>query len=284
MKTSAPRPPPEQPTEHSLWLWEPDEEGDAGADGFRPWLDPYPLPGGRRAGAVVICPGGGYAGRAAHEAGVVAGRFNALGFHAFVAHYSVAPRRHPQPLRDAARAMRLVRRRAGDWGADPRRIALLGFSAGGHLAASLGVHAGSDWVAGPSDIDREDCRPDALVLCYPVISAGACGHAGSFRNLLGPDAPPDLRERMSLERQVTAATPPAFLWHTAADPSVPVENAFLFAQALRRRGVPFEIHVFPEGRHGLGLAPQCPAVAVWPELCARWLNGMGWGGNPAQCQ
>jgi acetyl esterase/lipase len=265
----------ELPSERSIWLWD-DEASAAAGDGFRPWLDPYPVPTGRPCGAVLICPGGGYGGRAYHEGILVAQRFNQAGFHAFVVHYSVAPRRHPVPLCDASRALRLMRQGASRWSVSPEHIAICGFSAGGHLAGSLGTHFDRPYLQDPEAPGRFANRPDALILCYPVISSGPVGHQGSFANLLGPEATAAARYDLSLEQQVSAQTPPAFLWHTVADEGVPVENSLLFAQALRGHGVPFELHVYPRGQHGLGLAAEDPHVATWMELCCEWLRGMGW--------
>ena len=269
---------PEQPTSRSIWLWDDNEYEGAGTDGFRPWLDAYPCPdaGDGTRGAVLVMPGGGYCMRAPHEAAPIASRFRDAGIHGFVCHYSVSPRRHPQPLRDASRALRLVRQRAPEWGVNPDRIAVLGFSAGGHLTASLGVHYGQNYLKGNKPIDRVANRPDALVLCYAVITAFAHGHKGSLANLLGADATEEQRRAMSLELHVTGSTPPTFLWHTVEDEGVPVENALLFAQSLRRCSVPFEMHLYPKGRHGLGLAPEDPHVATWPDLCIQWLKTMGW--------
>jgi len=260
--------------EQSIELWPGTVPGSDVEDGFVPALDLYPVETDRPLGAVLVCPGGGYQGRAPHEGGAVARRFNAAGLHAFVVQYRVAPHRHPAPLLDAARAMRIIRQHAQEWQVHPDRIAVCGFSAGGHLAGSLGVYHADAKVG--DDMDRIPCRPDALILCYPVITSGLHTHGGSFANLLGVDAPQDLREKMSLERQVSAETPPTFLWHTFDDPGVPVENSLLFAQALRQCGVPFELHVYPSGRHGLGLAPEAPHVATWAGLCCEWLAEMGW--------
>ncbi|MEZ4637660.1 MAG: alpha/beta hydrolase [Caldilineaceae bacterium] len=265
----------EQPTARSIWLW-PEDGFEAAEPGFRPWFDPYPLPGETALGAVLICPGGGYARRAYHEGILIAECFNALGFHAFVVHYSVAPHRHPQPLRDVARALRMIRQRAGEWRVDPEHIAVCGFSAGGHLTASLGVHFDHAALHADTAHDGVSSRPDALILCYPVISSGEFRHQGSFDNLLGEHADEAARAEMSLELQVNAHTPPAFLWHTVEDAGVPVENSLLFAQSLRRCGVPFEMHIYPHGRHGLGLSAEDPHVATWVDLCAGWLRGRGW--------
>ena len=265
---------PETPGKNSIWLWPDDHRED-----FRPWMDPYPVSTDAPRGAVLICPGGGYGGRAYHEGILVAQRFNAAGLHAFVVHYSVAPRRHPQPLRDAARAMRMIRQRAGEWRVDAAHVAICGFSAGGHLAASLGVHHACEWVAGDDPVDGLSCRPDGLILCYPVITAGPHGHQGSFANLLGPDPDPRVLQAMSLETRVDGSTPPAFLWHTVEDGSVPIENSLLFASALRQQRTSFELHLYPHGGHGVGLSDDDDHVATWMDLCCQWLQVMGWAAS-----
>lgn len=257
-------------------LWDDVPPGASPDLPFRPWLEAYPLDVDAPRGAVLVCPGGGYATRAPHEAEPVARAFNEAGYHAFVVQYRVAPHRHPEPLLDAARAIQLIRERANGWHVDPAHVAVCGFSAGGHLTASLGVHYDLDVLHESGLPDAPPCRPDALILGYPVISAGVSRHAGSFKNLLGPDPAPAALDLMSLERQVTDATPPAFLWHTADDPAVPVENSLEFAMALRRHDVPFELHVYPSGRHGLGLAPEHPHIATWMDLSCAWLREMGW--------
>lgn len=236
----------------------------------------YLLPGETARGAVVVVPGGGYAGRADHERTPIARFFNEAGFHAFVLDYRVSPHRHPAPLSDAARAVRIVRARAQEWRVKPDKIAVLGFSAGGHLTASLGVFFDSADAAAGDPVARQSSRPDALVLCYPVISSAEFGHRGSFDNLLGPDAGEAEREKMSLEKHVRPDTPPTFLWSTSDDAVVPVENSLAFASALREKGIPFELHVYPRGPHGMGLSPNDPHVATWASLCAEWLRGMGW--------
>ncbi len=245
------------------------------ADDFCPWLEVYPAATAGPVGGVLICPGGGYGGRAEHEAGPIAAAYNAAGLAAAVVHYRVAPQRHPAPLLDAARALRLLRLRAEEYGLRADKIAVLGFSAGGHLAGSLGVH---HHRFGVDQVDRTGCssRPDALILCYPVLTSGAFTHRGSMLNLLGEAPAAELLDMMSLENQVDAQTPPTFLWHTADDGGVPVENSLGFAQALSRHRVPFELHVYPHGRHGLGLACEDAHVATWQPLSVAWLKGMGW--------
>lgn len=239
-----------------------------------PYLEPYIEPSANS--AVIVCPGGGYTVRAAHEGEPIARWLNSIGVSAFVLQYRVAPNRHPAPLSDAQRAMRLVRHRAKEWGIRTDRIGILGFSAGGHLAATLSTHWDRGDASADDPIERESCRPDATILCYAVVSMSApYMHSGSRQNLLGPEPSPDLCRDLSIELQVNAETPPAFLWHTADDASVPVDHAVDYSMALRRHGVPFALHVFPHGRHGLGLAPEAPDVAKWTDLCADWLHGLG---------
>lgn len=243
---------------------------------FIPTLDCYPVQTPNPKGAVLICPGGGYANRAAHEGKNIAEAFNAQGLHAFVVQYRVSPNQHPAPLADASRALRIIRANANEWQVNPNHIAVCGFSAGGHLTASLGVHYATHIPGAGDNIDAQSNRPDALILGYPVISAGEFKHQGSFKNLLGEDAPTDMIEFMSLEKQVTTQTPPTFLWHTAEDAGVPAENSMLFAQSLSKHNIPYELHIFPNGRHGLGLASEHPNVAAWFDLSVTWLKNMGW--------
>ena len=260
----------------SFPVW--DDEGDAGAAGVPaiPRLTPY-LPTGTARGIVIVCPGGGYRMLAPHEGEPIARWLNGLGIAAFVLEYRVAPHRHPVPLGDLQRALRLVRSRADEWGLAGQPLGVLGFSAGGHLAAGAGVF-GDDGEAGSADpVAQISSRADALILCYPVISFGAARHQGSIENLLGAGATDEQIAALSLETLVTPATPPTFLWHTADDTSVPVENSLLFASALGRAGVPFALHVYPHGRHGLGLATDDPVVGSWAALCASWLATVGFG-------
>lgn len=228
--------------------------------------------------AVVVCPGGSYRTLASdHEGRQVAEWLNTLGVSAFVLQYRVGPRyRHPAPSLDARRAVRLVRAHATEWGVDPHRLGILGFSAGGHLASTVGVHFDGGDPGARDPVERMGSRPDFMVLAYPVISfAAPFAHAGSRRNLLGDTPDPALVAELSNETQVSARTPPAFLFHTADDPTVPVENSLVFAQALHAAGVPVELHAFPRGPHGVGLAPDDPVLSQWPKLCAAWLKAMG---------
>lgn len=256
-----------------IWPGEP----PGSAPGHRqpaPELVYFPAEGRGRAPAVLVLPGGGYVQIAPHEGAPVARWLNSIGLAAFVLRYRVAPCRHPAPLMDAQRAMLQIRAGAEVWGVDPARVAALGFSAGGHLAATLAT-ADAELARLPGE-EAGSSRPDALVLCYPVISFGPHRHDGSLRALLGDDPPASEAAALSAELRVGPTTPPTFLWHTADDEAVPVENSLLFASALRAHRVSFALHVFPHGRHGLGLADELPDVGRWKLLCADWFEQKGW--------
>lgn len=243
-----------------------------------PTLTVYrPEPQKATGAAVVVCPGGGYGALAEHEGRPVAEWLNQLGVAAFVLKYRLGPRyHHPAMLQDAARAIRTVRARAGEWNLDPTRVAILGFSAGGHLASTAGTHFDLGNAKSEDPVERQSSRPDRMILIYPVIAlATPYGHAGSKRNLLGENPPSELVESLSNETQVTAQTPPAFLVHTNADTGVPAENSLLFVMAMRKANVPVEFHLFEKGRHGLGLGGGDPAFKAWPALCEEWLRGQG---------
>ena len=242
-------------------------------------LTPYPAPAATATGAaVLICPGGGYHGVAIDKEGHDIARWlNSFGVAGFVLKYrspnsAVGPRCQPHgPLRDAQRALRLIRARAAGWRLDTGRIGILGFSAGGHLAASASTLFADSAESDPA-LAGLSCRPDFTVLIYPVISFTAAGvlHAGSRHNLLGPQPPAELARHFSCELQVTKETPPAFLAHTGDDP-VPVANSLLYYQALQQAGVGAEVHIFPEGGHGYGMRQRGFAVDSWPERCREWL-------------
>ena len=259
-------------------LWERGAPGALGnEDRDQPTLTVYPArqPNGT---AMIVAPGGGYGALASnHEGRQVANWLNALGVTAFVLKYRLGPRyHHPIELGDAQRAIRLVRSRAKEWGVAPDRVGMVGFSAGGHLASTAGTHFDRGNAGAADPIDQAGSRPDFLVLGYPVISfQPAIVHAGSLRNLLGENPDPKLVEGLSNELQVTAETPPTFLFHTTTDQAVPVENSVLFYLALRKAGVPAELHVFANGPHGVGLALSDPALSEWPAALANWLRGRG---------
>ncbi len=260
-----------------IMLWS-DRKSCGGDNDFQPYLETYLLAGDKVRGAVIVCPGGGYSGRAPHEAQPIAEKFNELGFHAFVLQYRVAPYRYPAPQEDVLRAVKIVRSRAAEWKVAGDKIAVLGFSAGGHLACSSGIVFDEVKADNGDAADKVSARPDATILCYPVISGVSMYHGGSFKNLLGEDLLPQALLPYSWERRVKDNTPPSFLWHTAEDQAVPVENSLNYAAALRAKSIPFELHVFPSGRHGLGLGVDdaIPEIRVWPELCGTWLKKMNW--------
>jgi acetyl esterase/lipase len=237
-----------------------------------PSLTLYPVTGKDMSSAVIVCPGGGYHRRADHEGEPVAKWLNGLGISAFVLNYRVSPHQHPIPLQDAQRAIRTVRHHAKEWRIDPNRIGILGFSAGGHLASSAGTLYDNGDEQSLDPIDRQSSRPDLMILCYPVITFGEHGHEGSKLNLLGETPEDALVTLLSTEKQITADTPPTFLWHTADDGVVPIENSLLFAAALSRNQVPFDLHVFESGRHGIGLAEDHAEAKIWPNLCEAWLK------------
>jgi acetyl esterase/lipase len=251
--------------------------GDAPED--KPKLTVYLAPAVTANGAAaVVCPGGGYQRLASdHEGKQVAEWLNGLGVSAFVLQYRVGPRyHHPAPLQDVQRAIRIVRTRAATYKVDPGRIGVVGFSAGGHLAASAGTHFDDGGFGADDEIDRAGSRPAFMILGYPVISMTApFTHRGSRQNLLGADPDPRLAELLSNEKQVTAATPPACLFHTTDDETVPVANAVAFYSALHDAGISAELHLFAHGRHGVGLAQTDPVLSRWPGLCAAWLEAGG---------
>lgn len=205
--------------------------------------------------AVVICPGGGYGGLAGHEGKGYADWLVKQGLHCFVLKYRLgsAGYRHPIMLQDVSRAVRIVRAEAKAWKIDPQRIAVMGSSAGGHLTSTIVAHFDAGNPKAEDPVDRVSSRPDAAILCYPVITMGKFTHQGSKRNLLGANPPPELVKLLSNELQVQRNSPPCFIWHTWEDRAVPVENSLLFASALRRQGVRVDLHVYEAGRHGIGL-------------------------------
>jgi acetyl esterase/lipase len=267
-----------EPKRELLW-----PNGAPGAKGDRPEDKPtltVYLPDESKAvgTAVVICPGGGYSGLAVdHEGKQIAEWLNSLGVAGVVLEYRHRGRGygHPAPMQDAQRAIRTVRAKAEEWKIEPQKIGIIGFSAGGHLASTTGTHfdRGDSNAADP--IDRASCRPDFMILCYPVIVFGQnVTRYNSQDNLLGKDASPELVESLSNEKQVTAETPPAFLFTTDEDTVVLPENSVEFYLALRRAKVPAELHIYRAGPHGLGLAKDKSGVENWPKECEAWMRGL----------
>ncbi len=230
----------EQPTDQSVFLWEGKSDGSEIDDGFRPWIEPYLVETDKPLGVILVCPGGGYQGRSKSEGTVVARRFNEKGFHAFVLQYRVAPHSPAEALIDAQRAIRIIHERAGEWKIKSDHIAACGFSAGGHLCGSLAMEP----LAG---------NPDAVILAYAPSF-------GSFE----------------VEKGLPESFPPTFIWQTVEDTMVDVNHSIRIAQALRTHGVAFEMHLYPKGPHGMGLAENDPHVATWMDLCCTWLEEMGW--------
>jgi acetyl esterase/lipase len=228
--------------------------------------------------AVVIFPGGGYGHLALDKEGAqVARRLNEVGVAAFVVRYRLGPRyHHPAMLQDAQRAVRTVRARAAEWGIVPSRVGVAGFSAGGHLASTVGTHFDAGASTAADVVERASSRPDFMILIYPVITmADPFAHTGSRTNLLGQHPSAALVRLLSNETQVTRETPPAFLVATTDDPTVPVENTVMFYQALHAAGVAVEMHVYESGRHGFGLAPADPVLSSWMDRCTAWMRRRG---------
>jgi acetyl esterase/lipase len=261
-------------------LWPDGAPGALGtADTDKPALTPYLVPEGRGTGtAVVVCPGGAYAHLASdHEGAQVAQWLNSLGVAAFVLQYRLGPRyHHPIELGDAQRAIRTVRAKAAEYRVLPDRVGIMGFSAGGHLASTAATHFDAGAPDAHDPIDRVSSRPDFAALVYPVITlTEPYTHHGSRENLLGPDPDPKLVASLSNELQVTANTPPTFLYHTSTDTVVPPENSVLFYLALRKAGVPAEMHIYAQGPHGVGLGATDEALSSWPARLADWLRVRG---------
>jgi len=223
--------------------------------------------------AIVVCPGGGYGGRAGHEGAVIGEFFAANGLVGVVCHYRVSPNRHPAPMTDACRAVRITRSMAKELNIDDHKVAIMGFSAGGHLASTVAVQPNLHIDKLDDLAEKFPARPDRAILCYPVITMSSPKtHGGSVQNLLGKDATDEMKKQMSSELQVDAKTPPTFIFHTADDKAVPVDNALLFAAACAKAGVPCELHSYESGPHGVGLALNNPKLKSWSGLLLDWLK------------
>ena len=234
--------------------------------------------------AIVILPGGGYGNHAiGHEGYEIAEWFESLGVTSAICTYRMRGKGnagkgygHPRPMQDAQRAIQTLRARAKELNIDPNRVGVIGFSAGGHLCSTVSTRIEEGDPTSGDRIARVSSRPDFSILCYPVISLGKpYTHKGSQRNLLGENPDPSLIESLSNETQVTENTPPTFLFHTMADTAVPVENSLQYYRACVEKGVQVEMHLFPEGRHGVGLAKAVEGASQWPAICENWLERIG---------
>lgn len=232
---------------------------------------------------IIICPGGGYEFTSDREAEPIALKFVAQGFNAVVIRYSIAAVRYPTALLELAETVRYVREKEKEWNVDTEKVIVCGFSAGGHLAGSLGVLWNNEIIEKYLDIKNEEVKPNAMILCYPVISSGEFAHKGSFDSLLGEKEAEISRENLSLEKLVSIETPKTFLWHTFDDGTVPVQNSLLFSNALASNKVQFELHIYPSGVHGLGLCEEITAmngrsehinshIASWFNLACQWIK------------
>ena len=262
-----------------LWM-----NGAPGAKGKKPEDTPTLTPflvkqENNTKAAIIICPGGGYGGLAQHEGKTYAQFLQKHGINAFVLKYRLgsAGYRHPIMLMDAARAIRTVRTKSNKWNIDPNKIGIMGSSAGGHLTSTMITHFDNGDPKARDLIDQASSRPDLGILCYPVITMGEFTHQGSKRNLLGDNPPEELVDLLSSEKQVKKNTPPTFIWHTMEDRAVPVENSLLFTSALRKSKVPFSLHIYQKGRHGIGLADKPPFnnAHPWAKDLVFWLTEQG---------
>jgi len=273
-ETIPPTTSPSEPDLKTVYLWDDDSVNNGPDPKKRPKLDFF-IPktkGPEKRAAIIVCPGGGYGGLAAHEGSPFAKLFSSAGIVSAVLTYRVSPNRYPAPYSDAVRAMRILRSRAEEFNIDPEKIGIIGFSAGGHLASTVACQP--DLFKDPLDglAGKISARPNRVILGYPVISFDEFTHKGSVGNFLGSQSTPELIRQFSNQKQVTASTPPAFLFHTANDQAVPVENSLLFAEACAKNKVPFALHIYPNGPHGVGTALKNPELSGWTEVMLKWLS------------
>jgi acetyl esterase/lipase len=258
---------------------EKEEAGGHFSNIHQPTLTVFVPPAGQANGtAVIICPGGAYSHLAFNQEGIAPAQwYNSLGVTAFILKYRLKEYGQPAPLQDVLRAIRLVRSRAKEFGVRLNRIGVLGFSAGGHLTACAGTLFDAPEGRTGSALDDTSARPDFIMLLYPVITMEApYVHVGSLHSLLGAAPAPELVRRYSVEQQVTKSTPPAFIVQSEEDRAVPVENSLMFYEALRKAGVPAELHLYAKGPHGFGLATGLGPASEWPKLCEKWMRFNGW--------
>ncbi len=262
-----------------IYLWEGDVPlFDADIEQDKPSITPYLVQDGAVHGAMVVCPGGGYNTKAAHESAPVARKLNEMGIHAFVLDYRVAPYHMPCAVLDAKRAIRIVRHHAAQWKVDAEKVGIMGSSAGGHLAGMCGTQWDMGDAAAEDPVERMSCRPDAIASSYGALNINMMRYAWFNENMFGQRSV-DIRtiRAYSPEYHVTKDTPPTFLWHTAADGLVPVEQSIDFAQKCADQNVPVELHVYPFGRHGIGLGDEkdAPGAGTWSDLLGKFLKHHG---------
>lgn len=262
-------------------VWDGYEYKGVKVDGYEPLMTTYILNGEKARGLVVILPGGGYGMTSPREAEPIALKFNSAGYHSIVVDYSVAPNVYPQSLLDISRVLTIIKEASKEWFIDLDKLYVCGFSAGGHLAASVVNEYSEAWLNDYDGVDLEGLIIKGSILSYPVLSGGEFRHAGSFSNLLGDQENESLREEHSMELLVSKQTPETFIWHTVQDKAVPVENTLLYINALQKAGVTFECHIYPKGPHGISLASEETAnhpsqinnhVASWIGLCVEWMD------------
>lgn len=262
--------------QESVRLWDSDAPGAKGeAENDIPTATVYLPESDKPTGAIVIFPGGGYGHLAiGHEGHEIAKWANEMGMAGIIVSYRHRGRGygHPAPMLDAQRGIRFTRAKAHQWNIDPKKVGVIGFSAGGHLATTVLTKFDEGDKTSSDLVDQQSSRPNFGIVSYAVVAFDQpYTHKGSQRNLLGEDASPELIELFSNEKQVTKETPPCFVWHTAEDKVVPAENALRFYSALVEKNVPSELHIFPVGRHGIGLGAAVDGANQWPNLCKRWL-------------
>lgn len=278
MQNEKPRDPEPPYLEEEIHLWEDGSENNGSHENYRPRIRLYypslkgSLYENRKFPVVLICPGGGYVRQAHHEGQPFAQLFALHGIVGAVLTYRVQPDLYPAAYADACRAMRILRDRADQYQLDSEKVALMGFSAGGHLASTVATQP--ELYQDPQDdlAGKYSARPDRVILAYPVISFEEYAHQGSVKAQLGENPEPAMKEQLSNQKQVTANTPPTFLFHAADDGGVPVQNSLMFANACVENDVPLEMHIFPKGGHGMGMALENPALSIWSENLMNWMG------------
>lgn len=265
---------PLKTSKKTVYLWSDTSVNNGTDTAKRPRLD-FIIPettSNKKRAAIIVCPGGGYGGLAPHEGLPFAELFALKGIVSAVLYYRVSPNRYPAPYADAVRALRLVRSQADSLNIDPEKIGIIGFSAGGHLSATVATQP--DLYKDPEDnlAAKISARPNKVMLGYPVISFEEYAHGGSVKNLLGDNPSPEMLRQLSNHKQVTKENPPAFLFHTADDDVVPVQNSFFFAEACVRNKIPTALHIYPNGKHGVGLALTNQPLNGWSDILMKWLE------------